>query len=162
MQITFIQTGGTIDKDYPRTAQGWAFEFGEPATRRILEKLDPSFDFEILTACQKDSQEITDEDRQQLAELIAAQPGSRFVVTHGTDTLIETATYLESRIDDKVVVLTGAMRPERFTNSDAPIHVGMAIAAARLLDRGVFIAMHGVVCPPSRLHRDPTTGQFRE
>lgn len=162
MRITFIQTGGTIDKDYPRTTHGWAFEFGEPATRRILEKLDPSFEFEVLTACQKDSQELTDDDRRQLADLVAAHPGHRFVVTHGTDTMLATARHLEGHVGDKLVVLTGAMRPERFANSDAPIHVGMAIAAAGLLDRGVFVAMHGIVRPPAGIHRDPKTGKFRE
>ncbi|MFT5383535.1 MAG: L-asparaginase, partial [Saprospiraceae bacterium] len=66
MKILFIQTGGTIDKDYPHTTKGWAFEFGEPATRRILEKLNPSFEFEIITAFQKDSLEVNNEDRQML------------------------------------------------------------------------------------------------
>ena len=58
MQLLFIQTGGTIDKDYPRTSKGWAFEFGEPATLRLLEKLQPRFAYEVITAFQKDSLEI--------------------------------------------------------------------------------------------------------
>ena len=70
MKIIFIQTGGTIDKDYPHTTKGWAFEFGKPATTRVLEKLNPSFEYEILTAFQKDSLEITDEDRKKLADLV--------------------------------------------------------------------------------------------
>jgi L-asparaginase len=70
MKLVFIQTGGTIDKDYPHTTKGWAFEFGEPATKRILEKLNPSFEYEVLTSCQKDSLEITEEDRNSLAKPI--------------------------------------------------------------------------------------------
>ena len=64
MKLIFIQTGGTIDKDYPRSTGGWAFEFGEPATRRLLEKLNPAFEYEIITPFQKDSQEITNTDRE--------------------------------------------------------------------------------------------------
>ncbi|MEO1628703.1 MAG: hypothetical protein AAFV25_26380, partial [Bacteroidota bacterium] len=74
MTITFLQTGGTIDKDYPRSTKGWAFEFGEPACRRILEKLSPSFSFDIHTICQKDSLEINDDDRQNMVDFIVQSP----------------------------------------------------------------------------------------
>lgn len=160
MSLLFIQTGGTIDKDYPHTTKGWAFEFGEPATRRILERLDPSFEYEIVTAFQKDSLEITTEDRKSLAALIAAHPAKKIIITHGTDTLIETAHYLAQEIQDRVIVLTGAMRPERFTNSDAPINLGAAIATANLFSTGVFISMHGVVKPYDEIQRDLSTGKF--
>ncbi len=160
MKITFIQTGGTIDKDYPHTSKGWAFEFGEPATFRILEKLDPSFDYEIRTAFQKDSLEITDDDRQKLAEMIKLTENDRFIVTHGTDSIVETADYLNVRLSEELVILTGAMRPERFSNSDAAINLGSAIGAANILDRGVFIAMHGIVKHVSEVKRDMKTGKF--
>ena len=160
MKITFIQTGGTIDKDYPHTTKGWAFEFGEPAFKRILEKLNPSFDYECLTAFQKDSLEITDKDRSNLAELIIAQDASKIIVTHGTDTLLETAAVLASQIKNKVVVLTGAMRPERFSNSEAPVNLGMAIATASLMQEGVFIAMHGIVKPWQEMQRNLENGKF--
>jgi L-asparaginase len=65
MKITFIQTGGTIDKDYPRTSKGYAFEITEPAVRRILEEINPTFEYEIVPLLQKDSQYITDEDRNR-------------------------------------------------------------------------------------------------
>ena len=70
MRITFIQTGGTIDKDYPRASGGYAFEFGEPATERLLTRLNPSFTYDVRTAFQKDSTEIDSKDRQHLVELI--------------------------------------------------------------------------------------------
>ena len=73
MKLVFIQTGGTIDKDYPNKTKGWAFEYGEPATNRILEKINPSFEFEVITVCQKDSLEITDQDRQNLVNLKRGQ-----------------------------------------------------------------------------------------
>lgn len=69
-EILFIQTGGTIDKDYPKSKGGYAFEFGEPATKRLLERLAPSFRYQVVTAFQKDSLEVNDEDRQALVDLI--------------------------------------------------------------------------------------------
>lgn len=160
MKIIFIQTGGTIDKDYPHTTKGWAFEFGEPATRRVLEKLNPSFEYEVLTAFQKDSLEITDVDRKKLAGLIIAQREDKIIITHGTDTMIETAGYLSEQIKNKLIIITGAMRPEQFSNSDAPINIGSAIAAANLLDEGIYIAMHGVVKPFNEIKRNLDTGKY--
>ena len=160
MKIIFIQTGGTIDKDYPHTTKGWAFEFGEPAFKRILEKLAPSFEYECITAFQKDSLEVTEGDRVELAELILAQSSSKIVVTHGTDTLLDTAAILSSRVKNKVVVLTGAMRPERFSNSEAPINLGMAIATVNLKQEGVFVAMHGIVKPWQEMKRNLEDGKF--
>ncbi|PXY02039.1 asparaginase [Marinifilum breve] len=160
MKLVFVQTGGTIDKDYPHTTKGWAFEFGEPATKRILEKLDPSFEFEVLTSCQKDSLEITEEDRQNLADLISNHEGDKFIVTHGTDTMSETADYLSKKVGDKLVVITGAVRPERFSNSEAPINLGCAIATANLMDKGIFIAMHGIVKEHSEMKRNLETGKY--
>lgn len=160
MKLVFIQTGGTIDKDYPHSSKGWAFEFGAPATNRILEKLNPSFDYEIITAFQKDSLEITEEDRTLLAELILNRNENKFIITHGTDTIIETADFLKNHIKNKLVILTGAMRPERFTNSEAPINLGSAIATANLMDNGIFITMHGIVKAHTEIKRDFTTGKF--
>ncbi|NNF32532.1 MAG: asparaginase, partial [Saprospiraceae bacterium] len=97
MKITFIQTGGTIDKDYPRATGGWAFEIGEPAAHRIMSTLQPSFEYEVITICQKDSLEITDEDRELMFRLIRDHKGKKYIITHGTDTLIETAQFLGER-----------------------------------------------------------------
>lgn len=160
MKLVFIQTGGTIDKDYPHTTKGWAFEFGEPAFNRIIEKLNPSFEFDVVTSCQKDSLEITDQDRQDLTDLINSQDSNKFIITHGTDTMMETATYLSERIGDKLIVITGAMRPERFSNSEAPINLGCAIATANLIEKGVFIAMHGIVKTHSEINRNLETGKY--
>lgn len=160
MKILFVQTGGTIDKDYPHTTKGWAFEFGEPASIRILEKLNPSFEFETQTAFQKDSLEINETDRQQLTDLIVKSNFEHIIVTHGTDTLIDTATYLAERIKNKVIVITGAMRPEQFSNSDAPVSIGTAIGAVQLLEVGVYIAMHGVVKPWNSIKRNLDTGKY--
>jgi L-asparaginase len=114
----------------------------------------------VITASQKDSLEITDEDRINLCNLIQSHHANKFIVTHGTDTMMETAAFLKKHIDDKLIVLTGSMRPERFSNSDAPINLGCAIATANLMERGVFIAMHGIVKENTEIGRNPETGQF--
>ena len=160
MRITFIQTGGTIDKDYPRSSGGYAFEFGEPATERMLARLNPSFDYDVRTAFQKDSTEIDASDRQQLLQLIRDDANDKVIVTHGTDTMLETAAFLAKHVTDKLIVITGAMRPERFSDSDAPLNVGCAIATANLCERGVFVAMHGIIKPHDQMQRDPSTGKY--
>lgn len=160
MMITFIQTGGTIDKDYPHTSKGWAFEFGEPATKRILEKLNPSFKYDVVTTFQKDSPDITDDDRMSLVALNNKGNSNKFIITHGTDTMFETANFLKKHIGNKLIVITGAMRPERFSNSEAPINLGCAIATANLMDNGVYIAMHGIVKECTAMKRNLTTGKY--
>lgn len=160
MRITFIQTGGTIDKDYPRSSGGYAFEFGEPATERLLARLNPSFEYDIKTAFQKDSTEITADDRQLLLDRIRADDNDTVIVTHGTDTMLETAQYLAQHLQDKLVVITGSMRPERFSDSDAPLNVGCAIAAANLCEHGIYIAMHGIVKKHDEMQRDMASGKY--
>ena len=173
MKILFLQTGGTIDKDYPKTTNGWGFEIGEdPAFRRLLEeRLSPSFEYECQTICRKDSLEITDVDRSAMSREIdiRLEQGHRFdgvILTHGTDTMAETAKYLagskKSRPEKNVpIVITGAMRPERFSNSDADCNLGMAIAAIQTCPPGfVGICMHGLVLSHDNITRDLQTGKF--
>ena len=161
MKIAFIQTGGTIDKDYPKTTKGYAFEISEPAVRRILEKLNPDFEYEIISALKKDSLDITEDDRQKILDVCKKTKCDKIVITHGTDTMLETAKKL-SPIKDKIIIITGAMRPERFSNSDAPINIGMAIGAVNILNNGIYIAMHGRVLRWDKCKRDMKTGQFVE
>ena len=159
MKITFIQTGGTIDKDYPKTTDGWAFEIDEPAVGRILEKLNPTFEFEVLSVFKKDSLMIDDDDRRRLLELIRKIKNDKIIITHGTDTMLETAKFLSS-ISNKTIILTGAMKPERFYNSDAAINLGVAIGAINVIENGVFIAMHGIVKSCDLMKRDLETGKY--
>jgi len=161
MKITFIQTGGSIDKDYPRPTKGYAFEITEPAVKRILKYLDPTFDYEIIPLLQKDSLDITDEDREIIYTTCRNSIFKRIIITHGTDTLIETAEKL-SVIKDKIIVLTGSMRPEWFRNSDAPANLGAAIGAVQILEYGVYIVMHGKIHPWDKVSRDEKSGLFIE
>jgi len=135
MKITFIQTGGTIDKDYPKLAKGYGFEIGEPAVKRILEKVNPNFRFEIISVLKKDSLDITEEDREKIYEVCVKADNDKIIVTHGTDTMIETAKKL-SAIKNKVMILTGAIKPERFSDSDASFNIGTAVGAIGILKMG--------------------------
>ena len=159
MEILFIQTGGTIDKDYPKTTKGWAFEINEPAVGRILDKINPSFSFKILSLLKKDSMEIDQKDRSLLADECEKSIEKKIIITHGTDTIIETAKFL-SKIKNKIIILTGSMRPERFSNSDANINIGVAIGGVQSLKNGVYIALNGLIMPFDKVKRNMETGQF--
>lgn len=159
VKITFIQTGGTIDKDYPKTTNGYAFEISEPAVKRILQRVSPNFDFEIVSVLKKDSLDITEADRIKIYEACHETKDDKLIITHGTDTMIETAKKL-SGIKNKIIILTGAMRPEKFSDSDAPFNLGAAIGAANVLKNGVYIAMNGRIYPWNSVRRNSETGQF--
>jgi L-asparaginase len=161
MKILFIQTGGTIDKDYPKVTKGYAFEITTPAVQRILDNINPSFDFEILPLLQKDSLDLTSQDRDLIHETCLKNDADKIIITHGTDSMIETAKRL-AEIKDKVIVLTGAMRPERFSNSDASFNLGVAIGAINVLSQGIYLAMNGSCYPFNKVTRNLQTGQFRE
>ena len=160
MKITFIQTGGTIDKDYPRSTKGYAFEITEPAVDRILKVLDPVFDYEVVPYIKKDSMDITNEDRTTLMGACASLENDLIIITHGTDTLLETAGTLSGVGGGKVIILCGAMKPERFKDSDAAVNIGVAIGAVQSLPPGVYIAMNGQVFPWHEMKRDMTSGKF--
>ena len=161
MKITFIQTGGTIDKDYPRLTKGYAFEITEPALNSILDDIAPNFEYDVIALMQKDSLYITTEDRLKIKELCQKTEAKSIIITHGTDTMIETAEVL-STIKGKVIIITGAMRPEKFKNSDASFNVGTAIGAVNVLTEGVYIAMNGRIYSWDKCRRNTETGQFVE
>lgn len=160
MTILFIQTGGTIDKDYPKHVSGYAFEIGESVVPDILKKWNPSFTFSTLSFCKKDSSEITDELRVNLAELISKREEKWIIITHGTDTIIQTAKAILQHVQNKRIILTGAMKPQKFSTSDADLNLGSAIGAIQYIDDGVYIAMHGLVKEVSSIQRNMDTGQF--
>ncbi|WP_096086563.1 asparaginase domain-containing protein [Agaribacterium haliotis] len=141
-EILLVSTGGTIDKTYFDKLS--LYEVGEAAINKILAKLPNTEAMNYVELCRKDSLEINDNDRQALLELINSRPEKKVLVTHGTDSMAETARYLALRTD-KLVVLCGAFLPAAFTDSDADLNVGSALAALSLLQSGVYIAMHGKV-----------------
>ena len=159
MFIRFITTGGTIDKIYFDDLS--QFEVGDSQVQHVLAEGLVSFDFEIVPLLQKDSLEITDDDRQKLREFIAADEASRFVVTHGTDTMPRTAEALRG-IDGKTIVLTGALSPARFRSTDAVFNVGMAVAAVQVATPGVYIAMSGQVFEAGAVRKNRKQNRFEQ
>jgi len=158
-EILIIQTGGTIDKEYPRLTKGYAFEIGEPSIKRILSKINPSFTYEIVSVLKKDSTDITKEDRQKIYDVCEDAQQERIVITHGTDTMVDTAKELVS-LKEKTIIITGSMRPEKFSDSDADFNIGLAFGAVQTLPPGIYISMHGIVAPWEKVSRNEETGQY--
>jgi len=161
MKITFVQAGGTIDKNYPRHARQYHFEIAEPAFKNILHAADPNFECEFVTILQKDSLDMTDDDRQKVLETCRNISNDKIIVTHGTDTMVLTARAL-SAIKNKTIVLTGAMEPEIFKTSDAGFNLGVAVGALNVLGNGVYVAMNGRVYAYDKCDKDPVLCRFVE
>ena len=159
MFIRFITTGGTIDKIYFDDLS--QFEVGDSQVQHVLAEGLVTFDFDVVPLLQKDSLKITDDDRQKLREFIAADEASRFVVTHGTDTMPQTAEALRG-IDGKTIVLTGALSPARFRSTDAIFNVGMAVAAVQVAAPGVYIAMSGQVFEAGAVRKNRKENRFEQ
>lgn len=149
MHITFIQTGGTIDKDYPRgeTNHGYEFVIADAAVKSILPHCHAMFSYDVVEASKKDSLDLTDEDRDKISKAAQSARSDRVVITHGTDTLLKTAETLSQTLQNKTVVLTGAMLPEKFVTSDAKFNIGLAVAGVQALPPGIYIALYGCVVP---------------
>ncbi len=157
MRIKIFTTGGTIDKIYFDAKS--EFQVGEPQIAEVLTEANVRFSFEVESLLRKDSLELTDADRQLIRTRVAQDACERILVTHGTDTMIQTALALRD-IPGKTIVLTGAMQPARLRVSDAFFNIGFAIAAAQLLPSGVYIAMNGDIFDPRSARKNVTKHQF--
>jgi L-asparaginase len=157
MFIRFITTGGTIDKIYFDALS--QFEVGDSLVKHILTDGLVEFDYDIVPILQKDSLEMTNEDRQTLYDFIAKDDSKHFIITHGTDTMPETADKLAG-LSSKTIVLTGALTPARFRTTDAVFNVGMAVAAVQACEPGVYIAMNGQVFPAGEVRKNRDANRF--
>jgi L-asparaginase len=145
MKIKVFTTGGTIDKMYSEEKGTLNFSFGKQAIVEIGEsKVRFNFEYNIERLLAKDSLEMTDGDRQLIKKACEGTVANKILITHGTDTMINTAEVL-STISNKAIVLTGASQPYKFRESDAEFNIGVAIGALNTLDKGVYIAMNGRV-----------------
>jgi len=156
-QLCIVTTGGTIDKIYFDDKSD--YQIGEPQIGGILRELGVAFQFTVIPIIRKDSLHITQEDRELIRATIAAQPAKHVLVTHGTDTMVETAQVLES-LTDRTIVLTGALSPARFRGSDAEFNVGTAVGAVQCLPPGVYIAMNGRVWDIHRVKKNVSANRF--
>jgi L-asparaginase len=157
--LLIVTTGGTIDKVYFDAKSD--YQVGEPQIGRILQELGVAFRFHVIPLLRKDSLELTDADRHLLRATIAAQEESRVLVTHGTDTMVQTARVLAG-IPGKTIVLTGALNPARFQGSDAEFNIGCAVGAVQVLPPGVYIAMNGRIWDPARVRKNVEANRFEE
>jgi len=155
--ILIVTTGGTIDKVYFDAKS--EFEVGDSVVARLLAQAHVRQPFEIVSLMRKDSLELTDDDRNRIRAVIAARPERRVVVTHGTDTMSDTAAGL-AELADKTIVLTGALSPARFAESDAVFNVGMAFGAVQSLPGGVYICMNGQVFRAGEVVKDRAHNVF--
>jgi L-asparaginase len=155
--IVIVTTGGTIDKAYFDALS--AYQIGEPMVKKLLEVGNVTQPYRIVELLRKDSLEMTDADRATLRQTVAGLDVSRVVITHGTDTMTESARALAD-LAGKTMVLTGALSPARFAESDATFNLGMAFAAVQCLPHGVYIAMNGQVFDGNAVRKDRAQGRF--
>lgn len=156
-QILVVTTGGTIDKAYFDALS--EYQVGDSVVARLLQIARVTHAHRVEEFSRKDSLDLTDADREQLRERIASAAETRVVVTHGTDTMTQSADVLTS-IADKTIVLTGALAPARFAESDAAFNLGMAFAIAQTANAGVYIAMNGHVFRAGEVRKDREHARF--
>lgn len=158
--VHIIATGGTIDKVYSLAGE---LEIGSPAVHWLLAQGRAEIEGEVIPMIGKDSLEITDHDRGEIAEAVDQLHGTGIVITHGTDTMVETGRFLSERevaSAGTTVVLTGAIEPAAMRNSDAAFNLGSALVAAQVLPPGVFVAMNGRILPSDEVAKDAGSGVF--
>jgi L-asparaginase len=158
--IRIFVTGGTFDKTYNELT-GELF-FKDSHLPEMLKLGRSNLDVQVRTLMMIDSLNMTDDDRQIILRQCRSAPESRIVITHGTDTMVETAGVLARGIADKTVVLTGAMIPYKFGSSDGLFNLGSALAFAQTLPPGVYVAMNGRYFAWNRVRKNRKTGMFEE
>ena len=157
--LTVITTGGTIDKVYFDAKSD--YQVGAPQIGEILTQLGVAFDFDVVPVLRKDSLDMTDADRAAIRTAIEQQPHRHILITHGTDSMVETARALAG-LRDKTIVLTGALNPARFQGSDAVFNIGCAVGAVQSLGEGVWIAMNGCIWDPRHVRKNRAANRFEE
>jgi len=157
--ITILATGGTIDKFY---SVAGTLDIGKPAVHDVLSRVLTDIRFDIRALIGKDSLDMTDEDCAELVAALNAVEYDQVLITHGTDTMSESARYIaeHAELGSKVVVLTGAMQPAVMAHSDAGFNLGAAISALNLLEPGVYISMSGRIFPAHTVRKDRARGIF--
>ncbi len=159
MFVQIFTTGGTLDKVYFDALS--QYQIGEPMVAELLQQARVGFDYAVESLVKKDSLELDDADRKLIHAKVAACPAQHILITHGTDTMTVTAATLAD-IQDKVIVLTGAMQPALFRDSDALFNLGLAIGALNTCQPGVYIAMSGKVFAADGVTKNRLAGRFED
>ena len=156
--IKIFTTGGTIDKIYFDAKS--AYEVGGPNIERVLGELPLSLNYTVTSILRKDSLEITPADRDLIVAAVQDAEERQIIVTHGTDTMVETAKALQEKVRGKTIVLTGALEPALFKTSDAMFNIGCAIAAVQSLPPGTYITMNGRIFESGNVVKNVELGRF--
>lgn len=156
--MLIIGTGGTFDKDYELTDGSLVFR--QSCIPHLLQEARITSLHRFVSLLKKDSLELTLTDRLRLLEACRSASEENIVIVHGTDTMSETAEFLQHAISDKTIVLTGAMRPHAFGHSDASFNLGYAIACAQHLTHGVYVAMQGECFSAGQVTKDKQRALF--
>ena len=157
MTIKIFTTGGTIDKLYFDAKSD--YEVGEPQIVDILNEANAALPYHLETLFRKDSLELTDEDRALIAARVREAEERHILITHGTDTMVETAQALQDA-EGKVIVLVGSLTPARFKYSDAEFNIGFALGALQALPEGVYITMNGRIFDPEHVRKNRAANRF--
>ena len=156
--IQIFVTGGTFDKEY-NELNGSLF-FKDTHLPEMLEKGRSRLSVNIDTLLMKDSLEFSDVDRQLISFACASAGANRILITHGTDTMVQTAQYLAAQNLAKTIVLTGAMIPYKFGSSDGMFNLGSALAFLQILEPGVYISMNGKIFATNNVRKNLEKGEF--
>ncbi|MEA3558757.1 MAG: asparaginase domain-containing protein [Candidatus Thermoplasmatota archaeon] len=160
MTIKIFITGGTFDKEY-NYITGQLY-FKDTHLKEMLDLGRSKLDVDIRTLMMEDSLSLTEDDRNIIAHNCQKTPAERILITHGTDTMVETARKLAEKIKDKTIVITGAMIPYTFGSSDGLFNLGSALAYAQSKPPGVYIAMNGICFDWDNVKKNKKTGFFEE
>ena len=157
--IRLLVTGGTIDKSY--CPVGGQLSFSRTHVLAMLNHARVSLSEErVQTLLLKDSLDLTESDREVICQAAAAATESKIIVTHGTDTMVQTAQRLAAKQLEKTIVLVGAMVPYTFSNSDGLFNLGLAFGAVQLLPTGVYVTMNGRIFPWNAVRKNSAQGIF--
>lgn len=160
MSIRIFVTGGTFDKEY-NELNGQLF-FKDSHLPEMLDLGRNLVPVEIRTLMMVDSLEMTDDDRDLIAEHCKKSKEDKIIITHGTDTMADTARLLAKKVKDKTIVITGAMIPYKFGSSDGLFNLGSALAFVQTLKHGVYVAMNGRYFNAGNVRKNKETGVFEE
>jgi L-asparaginase len=157
--ISIITVGGTIDKIYFDAKS--EYEVGPPNIEKVLAEMGLALSYSINSLMKKDSLDLTSVDRALVAETVDQDPCKKVIITHGTDTMVQTASSL-MKIKNKTIVLTGALEPALFKTSDAVFNIGCALGAVQSLTSGVYICMNGKVFSADNVRKNVNKNRFEE
>jgi L-asparaginase len=157
-KIALVTTGGTIDKDYFDALS--EYQIAESVVPELIARIGTGIELTVYPLLRKDSLELTDLDRAKIVDTVSALTEDKVLITHGTDTMVHTASQLQEAKLDKTIVITGAMKPARFQDTDAVFNVGVAVGALQAAEQGVYIAMSAQVFVPNAVVKDRAAQQF--